>query len=488
MDRPLKDIHDKIFLIILILFFFIKLTAALLKPHQLLWDEAVYIGMGKYLFSGGTIGLWENIRPVALPFILGLFWKTGTDVILLGEILEAVFASCCIIMVYLIGCETFNKKTALGASILLVFTPIFFFYSSFILTGIPSTFFALLAIFCFIKEKEFIAGIFTGISFLFRFTQGLLILSFLCFLAFNSFKTKKVIFLKKAIKITSAMSLTILPLLVFNMYLYPNENILIPLTKAAEHQDSIVNKVIIPENKLSYLYNLVYYPLEYVKSNFLFIFLISGVFYFIKQDFNKRNTRMVFTVMLIYLSYFTYISHKQLRFGLVFLPYFCLISSYGFNMAFAKIQKHSLKHSLLKFLLLVIVLIGFFSSGKIILEQYNLRADKEPPVFEFYRYFESHKTEGTILTTNPVPVAYSDVKMIPFYNTVDDALEIYEEKKEQSQIIVYTSEFYPCFNDLCYKKRNLLFEDINSSFKEIFHKRFDQDYFILERAEEAELK
>ena len=56
--------------------------------NGLLWDSSVYAGMGKFIFSLGKAGLWEHIRPVLLPFFLGIFWKLNLDAIFFGQILE----------------------------------------------------------------------------------------------------------------------------------------------------------------------------------------------------------------------------------------------------------------------------------------------------------------------------------------------------------------------------------------------------------------
>src|SRR3989344_1513633 len=41
------------------------------------WDESVYIGMGKYIASFGSVGLWEDIRPPGMPILLGFTWLFG---------------------------------------------------------------------------------------------------------------------------------------------------------------------------------------------------------------------------------------------------------------------------------------------------------------------------------------------------------------------------------------------------------------------------
>ena len=38
----------------------------------ILWDEAVYIGIGKYIMTNGAFGIYESFRPIPLAIILGI--------------------------------------------------------------------------------------------------------------------------------------------------------------------------------------------------------------------------------------------------------------------------------------------------------------------------------------------------------------------------------------------------------------------------------
>ncbi len=43
----------------------------LLQPLALGWDESVYLAEGRYVYSGGEVGLVETLRPP----ILSLLWS-----------------------------------------------------------------------------------------------------------------------------------------------------------------------------------------------------------------------------------------------------------------------------------------------------------------------------------------------------------------------------------------------------------------------------
>src|SRR3989338_11534568 len=90
-----------IFVITFLLFFIWKLMLAF-NPHVVFWDESVYIGMGKYLYSDGTIGLWEDLRPIFLPLILGALWEFGAAISTM-EIVMLLFSAAFVICTYFLA-------------------------------------------------------------------------------------------------------------------------------------------------------------------------------------------------------------------------------------------------------------------------------------------------------------------------------------------------------------------------------------------------
>ncbi|MEM4638063.1 MAG: hypothetical protein QXK76_03535, partial [Candidatus Woesearchaeota archaeon] len=116
-------IKEKIWLIILI-FIILKIFTINSELYKTpLWDETVYLGMGKYLYSYGNSGLWESIRPIGLPIITGLMWTIGEQ-ILFTKILLIIFSSLLIYITYLLSLSlSSNKKTSIISVTLLLITP-----------------------------------------------------------------------------------------------------------------------------------------------------------------------------------------------------------------------------------------------------------------------------------------------------------------------------------------------------------------------------
>jgi len=176
--------------------FFVAQIVIISNNNVLFWDESVYIGMGKFIFSSGSSGLWEPIRPLFLPLIAGTFWATGLDPIIYGRFLAAILSVGSIFITFLIAKKIFGKTEAIISVALLATAPLFFGFASFFLTDISSTFFALLALYLFISYPEsqkhlFFSGMFLGIAFLTRFPQIIVLMSVLLFLVFENRRFKK---------------------------------------------------------------------------------------------------------------------------------------------------------------------------------------------------------------------------------------------------------------------------------------------------------
>jgi len=156
-------------------FVIIKIILAL-QFHPAGWDESVYVGMGKHIYSAGNSGLWEQFRPLGLPFMLGTIWKLGLPFAFFAELLMLAFAVGNVLLVYFIAKKLFNKTTGLLSVLLVIGSAIFFKQSSLFLTEVPSTFFALATLYFLINKKIAIASVFAALAALFKFPHLLLLI------------------------------------------------------------------------------------------------------------------------------------------------------------------------------------------------------------------------------------------------------------------------------------------------------------------------
>jgi 4-amino-4-deoxy-L-arabinose transferase-like glycosyltransferase len=118
------------------------------------WDGASYIGMGKYLFSHGSQGVFEFIKPILLPVFLGIFWKLGFNAVIAGKLFIFLVSFLTLTFLYLSAKEIFNKKAGIIASIILFLNPLFFLFMYRIYTEMMSVCFILGSVFFMIKFSK----------------------------------------------------------------------------------------------------------------------------------------------------------------------------------------------------------------------------------------------------------------------------------------------------------------------------------------------
>ncbi len=417
--------NKKIFIIL----FFSLLTRIiyLYLDHNLWWDAAVYISMGKYLSTMGAIGLWEPIRPLFWPILLAYGNFIGANIILWGHIFSTFFSLACIYLTYLIANKLFNEKTAVFSSLLLSFTWIFFFFNARLYTEIPAVFFALLAYYCFLKEKPFETGIFTAFSFLTKFPEGVILVIFLLF-SFKSFK--------KIFWILLGFTLTIIPYFAFNYFAY----------------GSSMQILFFAQEFLNYAGIWIFtkpwwwYPIALVQDNILLLFVLPGIVFAL---YKKRYS--LIALAIIPLIYFSQMAHKELRFAILFLPFLCILAAYGY----IKTLKEESSFIILTFL---IFLLAF---------QIELAINND-----YFTYFEGKEIHGETLITHPLSSVYinniSTMMYYPWFNSSQaEYWKEYIEKNNPKYISLDTCEggfLCPPDDDICEEKQKELFEAINTTY------------------------
>lgn len=479
------------FFLLIIIFLIIKIFF-MAQHHEFFWDESVYIGIGKFIFSGGDAGLWEPIRPPVLPLLLGAAWKTGLDITVLSEILILAFSAGLMIMTYLIACELFNRKTGLVSVFLIAFTPVFFKFSSLVMTGIPSTFFALSAIYFYIRKKSlFLVGLFAGLAFLTRFPQVLIIFSIAFLIIIQRIRETRnakddfIVLSRRLTNFSSGILVFLTPYLIFNYFMYRQQLVNVhhmifrPFILAFEHQSNAWEAV----NGL--FYNYFFYFITLFQQNYLFVFAIAGILLALAVRKNRSVLLPLLVPLFFYIFYFSIILNKQARFSLAFLPIVAIFAAYGIIEVF----RYALKsRALVKYTLVMIMLFAaLFSYNSVIMEDwriyYYLPSGPDIKVSEFY-YGYIADLEEPIMTSDPTSLAYIDKLMIPIYSNNIEGPVMYEENKDRASTIIFHPDVYPCFpDDLECRKRNRAFFYTLMEENELLEVReyYGTEYYIFSR-------
>ena len=455
---------NKGILTIIILFLFANLIFVSYYK-DVWWDSSVYIGMGKYLFSFGNSGLWENSRPLIFPLILGIGWKLGYDDVYFGRFISIVFAILVLLITYKLGAKLFTKKVGLLAAFFTMFSYTFLFFAPNILTEIPSLFFVLLAFYFFFDKRFFLMGLFSGIAVMTRLFQVFALIG-LYFVFFIYYFNKRG-FSKKLFYVFFGASILIVPYFMLNYFLY--NNVLLPF-ETQSHLTKTTGWMIYKE--------FGFYFSGLVRENFALLFLLAIPFVF------KRNFRYYAIALTpaIYIIIFSFVKHKEMRFMLIILPFLYLLLSHCLIEIYRKIRY---KRTALAFFIIVVSLwiITTFNAFSNI-AYYKLQRNDDG-LIHFQNYLSTSK--NNIWITNPLYALYSSNRingLLYFYSS-NNLIDFLEKNKNNVNSMLFNSCDMPCpprdLDPLCSRSRKIL-DEYMSNLKVVYQKEIDScQYKILER-------
>ena len=441
-------------LLYLILFSFLSIKLFhLLIQKGISWDSAVYIGMGKYIFSLGKIGLWEPARPIITPIYLGFIWKIGLNPILWGSIIGIAFGLGCIYLTYLIGKSIFNEKIAALSAFFLAFSPVFLFYSSTPMTEIPALFLSLLAVYLAIRKKYFLAGLLISLSAMTRFLQLFIMIPIWLIIIGNNDNLKHII--NQAKSFIFGLSIPFIPYLALNIFLYSNP----------------VYPFLLQAFMTKYTGWIFHQPLNFyfvslIKENFISIFVLIGIPLALMKPNGKKI--IILSAFLLFFAFFSSIAHKETRFMLTFLPYIYIIASVGLFAVVNLVKKEK------RLFYLVIFLI---SAAWLVREIPQIEAPLYKEFPEFQEYTGNDAIKENIWISNPIFIADSGKKAdeliyYPLYNSkkID---ELADKLPKADNILINTCDILPCPpDDLdCEEKTKKILDSIKKDFKNIYSKK-----------------
>lgn len=437
MRMDIKSFWKKHFLIISIIAVALAVRIILLFDyHSIWWDDSVYLSMGKYLFSLGHAGFYENIRPIFVPIILGFMWviSGAKAAIILGRVFEIMLSLASVVLVYLICKKVFDEKTALISSALLAFSSITLFMNYHLYTEIPVAFFILLALYLFFCRKYFFSGVMFCIALLCKFPAAIFFIALFLFLVFEYF------FLRKKEKISVAGFIVLgflsifIPYLVFNQIVAGNP--ISPLTDASAIMNQVVGSNFI-------LHSTWYYYLEMIlRENILQILVLVGLvftFTFSKKEPNHNKLILGF-LLLFSMLYFSTMKFMEYRYLIMFLPLFCIFSGYGVIICLNWIPSGK------KYFYLALAIVLILSCVSALNYYQKNHDDKYTWVDrEYHDYLAGKNFTGDILIGNPVLSTYIDNPVMPMYYPVwnsglaEARLAYIKENSTRIQAVVFDS-------------------------------------------------
>lgn len=466
----------------------------LLRFHLPGWDEAVYLAMGKYIYSGGASGLWEMIRPPGLPILLGWIWKLGLPYVFFAEMVAIGFGIGSILLTFSLAKKLFNRSVAVLAAALLAISPAFYFYSSHILTEIPSTFFALAAIYSFINKKYYLSGAMAAAATLLKFPHALLIfvIAATVFLtALTRERSNSISLLRQklspAAKATTSFTIVTVPFLAFN-YLYYHaylsnafHAIFRPFLLGAWHQYNPAKAI----NDV--LYSYAFYAAEIFRQHLAFVLLLPAAFLFFKKKWFRDSGKLLLALFLVtYFVYFSYIPNKDVRFLLLFLPAVCILSAAVF-VELVSYFKIRFMH-IAVFAAAALLILSFYPALLEDFSFYRWRPPAELPIVsELYRSISRLGITGPVLTSEPIFAYYNDNIFFHYYDSSRDIPESPTPSNEWEQgipvqAVIYSPQtlYCPAGDLACEAAKIRLYNLIRSSYVQVFNASYydSMSYYV----------
>jgi len=390
--------HPYIILIILLLALISRLIFVF-TVEETLWDSGVYIGMGKYIYSGGEAGLFEHIRPLFVPFVLGGIWKLGFDPVLFGRLFEILLMLGIIWLTCQLANHWFNEKTGVIAAALLAFSPIFYYLSFHQYTEIPAVFFSLLALYLYTKNRPILTGITVALAFYSKFPAGI----FIIVLGLMYFSNKQY---KQSIKTGVTFGLCLLPYVIWNVIAYGNP--FATLIAASNTMKLALGcNVLRAQPWWQYFYWLIFSETK------IHLFSIIGLFSLAKQW--KKKHILLATSIILPLLYFIQLPCRDYRYITLFLPFVIILTGLGLACTYdliTKKLKNKTKNKLFIVMLFVILFLTAYTSYLFFIKN---NQTVNPAEKGYYEYAEQNNITGGIWIANPIIAVHTNAKLEKIY-------------------------------------------------------------------------
>ena len=400
------------------------------------WDETIYIGMAKHLFSGGALGYWEVFRPPVIPFLVGLGWWVGVPALAAGKAVNVVASLGVLVLTYLIG-ERLYRGAGLVAVAVLAFIPTFFRFGGMVLSSIPATCLALLGLWLVLERRWFWAGVAFGLAFLTRFVLalfgvGVAVALLVAWLSTGKARLEWRSWLRRMSMFVVGGFAVLIPYLV--VHLVSIGDALFPILEAS--------RVFTQYNEWVYDYGNWYYLVEVLKNSVFFVFSLLGLYLFARwRKWRDAAWLGVLVPLVLRVGYFLPVTHKEIRFFLPMFPLLALLSGVGVAWLLRRCRRCTDKVWAGVLVVIVVVSLVVAWQG---LSAEAMPSDLQGDKREFYHYFENASKEGDMLiASNPLYMVYTD-KPITFVRSWERSGEVMRRYGDRADYAAVDLCDHPC--------------------------------------------
>ncbi len=387
-------------------FYALLLAAALARLlfffdyHEIWWDSGVYAGMAKYLWSGGNVGLWEHIRPVLWPLVIGIGWWLKLNLVWFARVIELVLSLVSVWLVYALGERWFSRRAGLVAGIVWAFSPIVFYLGFHEYTELPAVVLVLAGMYAASGRRWALAGAFAGLAFLMKFPAGI----FIVVLGLSVLLQRQ---WRPLVPLGLGFSVPASAFLLFNHVMYGR--MLGPLVDARESILGVLGCNVL-RFKPWYQYLIWIFA-----DNWLNVLALLGIGALAMRW--KRQYALPLLGLLVPAVYFMQLHCREYRYLALFLPFAALLAGHGAVLVVEWLEKNKLFR---RWAWAVALLAMFFVSAFHGVLFYHGNEARVPDVVaeKYYHWLEGKSVAGEVWTSNPVVSVYADVPVRMLYYPV----------------------------------------------------------------------
>ena len=425
----------------------------LLLHFPLWWDTHVYLGMAKYIFSLGQMGVWESYRPLLFPILMGAVWKMGLPLVAAGTMMDVVLSLSVVYLTYKIG-SLFSQKVAVISSLITAITPLFLKFTGLILVEPLAMVLSLLGVYVFLNGKNFWAGVLLSLSFLTKFPQGIFFAAAGTAVLFRRERWKEKII--SELWLVLGFILPALPYFIFNYYRYPTM-----------WEPFISGSWIVSTATWLYSSGASYYFWAVFAAFPVLLFFFSYLYDFFRLKLWKEESHLLMMLICsLTIAYFMYVPRKEDRYLVMILPLLSILSAYSIALIYDLLKKKSEPAIKAKsFLILVMVLMIIPLPVALFLEKPTITAYDEA-----ISIIKEREITGTILSSDPFFISYVD-NTLKLLSGTDYASIMYEENKGKYELLFLNDCDIPCAPEdtVCAEKMQELMTSIGQENRQLFN-------------------
>jgi hypothetical protein len=398
-----------------------------------IWDEAVNLGMGKHLASGGRVGLTELLRPPGLPALAGIAWRLGLDPIAAGRALAATSTLGTIFFAWRLAQPQVERRLALAVASTFTIAPVVYLWHVATLAHLPASCLALASLGAYRAGRPTGAGALAFAACAVRFVFGLFVACFVVLALAEAHRRRE---LRRVGRLAIGFALAALPWLAYNVATSGDDvgwlaAQLRPLAAGSEH---IAGDAWRGGRAWA---DATFYLRALVTEGWVGLAAVLAVPW-IGARAVPVEQRIAIASAVALLAFYTAISNHQARF---------LLDVLGFATVAAALVIGRIARSPRALpIALAAALVG---QGAVLVRVARRPAWSEPPPSPYQRWFGAGAGR-TILTVDPTFVAYSDDRFLPFYHFgTQRPLEVWARHRDEVAYVAFTPEGLGCRSEAC---------------------------------------